>query len=343
MKKYDILGLGHAISDIEIKVNHGYLNHPRLTALGLTKGAMVHIDEKKRDEILQLLGIKENFAITPGGSVANTLAALAKLGKSCCFVGNLGDDAMGTKYFTAFKNISITVPFPLEQGGKSGSCLLLVTPDAERTMMTTLGCSTDFSLTAEHLPIFEESSLLYIEGYLLENPNTTTAVRKAISMAKTVAMPIALSASNYMTIERNAAVFNELLPHVDILFVNEDELKKLCEVQNHSTALKKIDFEQSSYSDLMLELGHAFNRRGLFLIATAGKHGSYLWDSRESLVTEPVYIEAIATEVVDTTGAGDAYAAGILNGILEHAPLQAMGNQAATLASKVISRFSARY
>ncbi len=328
--KYNVFGIGHAISDLEFKITENFLNN-----LNLIKGRMALIDTHKHDKLLKLLKQASQAHSAPGGSAVNTLTALAKLGQKCCFLGGLGDDAMGREYLAELTKLEIPFLSPLQTNGTSGSCLVCITPDAERTMFTTIGCSGNFVMTEAATAALQAAQFIFLEGYLFDGIPTAIVVDKVMAAAKTHNIPIALSASDTSTLHRSFGTFLKLLPRLRIFFGNENELTALAGVPQPE--------KEEDVAAAMLAAGKVLNRKGLLLVGTAGVHGSYLWDSRTQLVKTPLHIPAQPVKVLNTSGAGDVYAAGILNGVIRQQTPEEMGKHATELASIVVGRAGPRY
>jgi sugar/nucleoside kinase (ribokinase family) len=312
--RYDILALGNAIVDVLAFADDKYID-----AEGMAKGCMMLIDEQRAKKIQ---GDMNSHAEVPGGSAANTLVAMADLGARVAFIGKVRDDALGESYKRGMQDVGVYFPTPAQcHGPATACCYILVTPDGQRTMNTFLGVCSDVTEADVDEEAVAQSAIVYVEGYLWDQPAAKAALRKAISVAKANNRKIALSLSDLFCVERHRAEFFELISdHVDILFANEMEITALCQTQNFDECVEMMR-----------------GRVGLAVL-TRSEKGSVLVSEKETVKVD-VYP---ARAVVDTTGAGDLYAAGVLYGLAQNWALADCGALGAKLAAHIIAQVGAR-
>ncbi len=283
----DVVGIGNAIVDVIIKTEDSYLRK-----LNLNKGSMTLIDEDKAEELYKSVevGIQSS-----GGSVANTLACISQLGGKAGFIGRVSNDKLG-KIFTdeISKSNAIFQTPPSTEGPSTARCLIYVTPDAQRTMCTFLGASVLLDPLDIDLSLVKKAKILYLEGYLWDNPSAKKAFIKAAEVSKKSGKKVALSLSDSFCVERHRESFINLVDgYIDILFANESEIKSLYQNPDLNFALNKIQ-----------------NKCKITAI-TRGKNGSILLSKGKKIIINPY----ILGEAIDTTGAGDLYAGGFLKGL----------------------------
>ena len=285
----DVVGIGNAIVDV-LKTTDDSI----LEKLSLKKGSMNLIDEEKAETLYKLAsnGIEKS-----GGSVANSLACISQLGGKAAFIGRVKNDKLG-KTFTEEISRSGTIfkTPPSFMGPSTARCLIFVTPDAQRTMCTYLGASVLLETKDLNLSLVEETKILYLEGYLWDNPAAKNAFIKAAEIAKNAGRKVALSLSDSFCVGRHRESFIDLVEnYIDILFANEEEIISLYQTSNLYLAIEKV-------------------RKKCELAAiTRGKNGSILISNGKEININPFIIG----EAIDTTGAGDLYAGGFLKGISE--------------------------
>lgn len=311
---FDVVGLGNAIVDVLATAGDDLLER-----FGLTKGSMRLCDEDEADVIYDAMGPAKEVS---GGSAANTIAGVASFGGRAAFVGKVRDDQLGTVFAHDIRAAGVAFESaPADSGPPTGRCLVLITPDAQRTMSTFLGIAG--LLGPDDVPpdLVAEAAVTYLEGFLWEQPGAKKAIQRAADAAHAAGRKVAFSLSDSFCVERNRDEFLSLVESsVDILFANEAEI----------TSLFRTD-------DLASVVGAL---RPLVEIAavTRGPAGSILvaGERTEEVPAAPV------DEVVDTTGAGDLYAAGVLYGLAAGQDLAVAGRLGSMAAAEVISHVGAR-
>ena len=283
----DVVGIGNAIVDVLTTTDDSILER-----LSFEKGSMTLIDEEKAKE---LYAITTNRIQRSGGSVANSLACIAQLGGKAAFIGRVRNDNLGeifTEEISRTGTIFKTPPSSI--GPSTARCLIFVTPDTQRTMCTYLGASVLLEPKDIDLSVVREAKILYLEGYLWDNPAAKNAFIKAAEIAKNAGRKVALSLSDSFCVSRHRESFIELVEnHIDILFANEDEIISLYKTSNLNLAIEKLKAK--------CELA----------AITIGEHGSILVSNGKERNIDPF----ILGKAIDTTGAGDLYAGGFLKGL----------------------------
>jgi sugar/nucleoside kinase (ribokinase family) len=305
-----IAGLGNALVDVLIKLPDDSV----IQKLNLPKGSMQLIAS---NEIANIEGYLKDIStlLLSGGSAANTIHGLAKLGERCSFIGKVGKDEFGNFYNEDLKNAGVNSNL-YQSDTETGRAYTFITPDSERTFATYLGAAIE--LVAEDLDqnLFKGIDILHVEGYLVQN---TKLIETAFKIAKDLGIKVSLDLASYNVVENNLKFLSEVIPqYVDIVFANEEEAKAY-------TGLTPGD--ALNYIASQCEIA----------IVKIGKEGSLIKTKDSSLK-----IEAISTKVIDTTGAGDQYAAGFLHGYSEHQEMEQCGKIGALLAGNVISNYGAR-
>ncbi len=311
---YDVVGIGNAIVDVMAKVGDGFLSERNLP-----KGGMVLLDALSAGKIYQDIIPQREVS---GGSAANTVAGMASLGLACAFIGKVHDDALGQSFS---RDIGATgIDFftkPLTEGPSTGRSIVLVTPDAERSMFTYLGASTHLSLEDIDEEIIKSARMTYVEGYLWEEESAKEAILKAAEIAHANNRDFVFSLSDKSCVERHREEFLDLIKnHVDILFGNEDELNSLFESD---------DFEHNL--DLIKPMVD-------IAAITRNIKGSVVVSGRVKTFVESETVE----NVVDTTGAGDLYAAGFLYGLINGRSIGTCAMIGSLAAAEIISHYGAR-
>lgn len=286
VKQYDVYGVGNALVDTELKVTDG-----ELAERSLRKGVMTLVSPEEQAALVATFnGRPSNDAA--GGSAANTMVGIAQFGGRAFYSGKVGNDTMGSLYRLSMAEVG--VEFDVEpEIGPTGSCIVLVTPDGERTMQTSLGSSSLLQPTDLHLDRIAQSKLLYVEGYLWGSPSAGAAAVRAMEVAKAVDIPVALSLSDPFMVELFGDQFRQATREfVDILFCNEHEASAYTGVTGRDAVLAAIGKDAG------------------LVFMTCGGDGSLVWD--HGTVS---HVPGHKVQVVDTTGAGDVYASGVLYGL----------------------------
>ena len=310
--KYDILGIGNAITDIIIDVDNKILED-----LNITPGSMSLVDISFIRNILEK---KEIVKTAAGGSVANTISTLAKLGTKCSFVGSRKDDDYGRLFSRSMEEDGIKLlNYEKKDGVPSSICLVLVSPNGERTMCTYLGASTDFGKDDIEETLLDDHKVIYLEGYLFDLPKAKDVFFDIIRKSKTKNYKVALSLSDSFCVDRYRKDFLELINiNIDLLFCNEQEIETLFET-DYQSAIKEAGKKVES------------------TVVTRGNKGAMLYKNSK-LIT----VAAHKTKVLDTTGAGDSFAAGFLYSYLNGLPIDVCLKAGTLCASDVIKSFGAR-
>ncbi|HAM47573.1 MAG TPA: adenosine kinase [Alphaproteobacteria bacterium] len=311
---FDILGIGNAIVDVIAHADDRFL-----TDRGITKGGMTLIDA---DGATSLYGDMAPGIEMSGGSAANTIAGAASLGARAAYIGKVRNDQLGEVFAHDIRAIGVHYDTPLaETGPPTARCLILVTPDAQRSMNTFLGASQELGPDDVDAALVAAATITYLEGYLWDPVHAKAAFRKAMDIAHGAGRQVAMTLSDSFCVDRYRQEFRELVDHqIDILFANEDEIKSLYEVDDFDDALQAV-------------------RGKCDIVAlTRSEKGSVILTGDEVHVIDA----APVAKVVDTTGAGDLFAAGFLYGItngLGPAESAGIGGRA---AAEVISHMGAR-
>jgi sugar/nucleoside kinase (ribokinase family) len=310
---YDILGIGNAIVDVVARADDGFLSRH-----DMHKGAMILIDAATADAIYAAMPPGQESS---GGSAANTCAVAAGLGSRVAYIGKVADDQLGRVFRHDIDAAGVHFPTaPLSGGAPTARCLILVTPDHQRTMNTFLGACVTLGEADVDPTLVAASSVTYLEGYLFDPPEAQAAFRKAADAAHSAGRRVALSLSDAFCVNRHRAAFLDLVVNqVDILFANETEV----------TAL----YERNSFE----EAAEAARQDVALAALTRSEAGSVILRGEHT-----VTVAAEPAHVVDTTGAGDAYAAGFLTGLTSGKSLEICGCMASTAAAEVISHYGAR-
>ncbi len=312
---YHIVGIGNAIVDVIAGAEDVFLERENLT-----KGSMQLIDTARAQALYALMKSAQESS---GGSAANTLAGMAGLGMKCAFIGQVADDQLGAVFTHDIRaaGIDFNVP-PLSDAAPTARCLILVTPDGERTMNTYLGATS-------HLPdhlvdenLIANASILYLEGYLWDSPQPQAAMKKAIKAAHKAGRKVAFTLSDVFVIEQHRAAFLQMLENgdIDILFANEGEICALAQTDDWQAAVQKLAPKTP------------------LLVVTRGADGALCIQDGQHTSVPAQKIE----KLIDTTGAGDHFAAGFLTGYCEGQNLKTALTMGAVAAAEIISHYGAR-
>lgn len=311
--RFDILGIGNAIVDQLARVPESFLSRH-----DMRKGSMRLADAATAERLSRALPESRE---TGGGSAANTCAVAAALGSRVAFLGKVAEDRLGRRFREEMQAVGVTFPTPpLLNGTPTATSIVAVTPDGQRTMCTYLGASVEFGASDIDPELIRSAGIIYLEGYLFDPPAAQAAFREAARIAREKGRKVALSLSDPFCVDRHRALFRAFVREsVDLLFANEAEVSSLYEEENFDRAAERARAEVPLAALTRSEAGSV-------IIAGA--------------VTIP--IAACPTRVVDTTGAGDAYAAGFLHAIAHGHELPLAGRLGSLAAAEVIAHLGAR-
>jgi sugar/nucleoside kinase (ribokinase family) len=310
----DVVGIGNAIVDVIAHADERFLAEE-----ALEKGAMTLIDAARAESLYRKMGPAIESS---GGSAGNTMAGIASLGGSGGYIGKVRDDVLGDVFRHDITAIGVRFDTPAASAGPgTARCLIMVTQDGQRTMATYLGACVELGPEDIAANMIEAAQVIYLEGYLFDPPRAQQAFRQAAAIAHRSGRRVALSLSDPFCVGRHRTAFRELVSgEVDILFANEHEICSLYETDDFLAAAASV--------------------RGHVAIAalTRSEHGSVVLagDATHTIAAAPV------ERVVDTTGAGDLYAAGFLYGLTHGLPLPTCGKIGSLCASEIISHVGAR-
>ena len=312
--RFDILGIGNAIVDVVAPVPEAFVSRH-----DMRKGSMTLIDAATAERIYAAMPPGQESS---GGSVANTCAVAAGLGARVAYLGRVADDQLGAVFRHDIAAAGVHFPTaPLVGGAPTARCLILVTPDGQRTMNTYLGACVAFGEAQVDEAAVASSSVVYLEGYLFDEPAAQAAFRRAAALAHAAGRQVALTLSDSFCVDRHRAAFRALVGgHIDILFANEAELCSLYE-----------------RNDLRRRRGRGARARWRWPRVTRSEQGSLVLRGAET-----VEVAAAPARVVDSTGAGDAYAAGFLAALTAGRSLAACGRLGSLAAAEVIGHYGAR-
>lgn len=313
--RYDILAIGNAIVDVIANTDDEFLELEQLT-----KGGMQLVDEARAQALYDAMGPAREIS---GGSAANTLAGMSMLGRQCAFIGQVADDQLGQVFTHEIRATAIDFDVP-PRGAQPATarCLIFVTPDAQRTMNTFLGASQFLPAAALDRALIESAAIVYLEGYLWDPEEPRAAMRSAIEIAKAAGRKVAFTLSDAFVIDRFRDDFLALINDglVDIMFANEVEICSLAQDEDFDAAVLQIGVKVP------------------LLVVTRGEKGAIAVQNgkRYSAEAEPV------EHLVDTTGAGDLFAAGFLSGLSQGLDIESCLKSGAICAAEIISHYGAR-
>jgi sugar/nucleoside kinase (ribokinase family) len=313
--KYDVLGIGNAIFDVLVQTDEGFLSRH-----GMTKGGMSLIDESRAGAIYRDMGPATKMS---GGSAANTIVGIASLGARAAYVGKVRDDEVGRLYASDIRAAGVVFDTrPAASGPATGCSYILVTPDGERTMNTYLGAAQDLTPADIDADQIAASAIVYLEGYLWDPKSAKEAFVKAAKIAHQAGRQVALTLSDAFCVDRYREEFLELMRNgtADLVFANEAELHSLYQTSDFDTALKQLR-----------------NDVGLAVVTRSEK--GCVAASKDGVTAVPAFP---VKKVVDTTGAGDLFAAGFLFGLSRKAGHENAGRLGALAAAEVIQHIGAR-
>ncbi len=313
--RYDIVAIGNAIVDVIAQASDNFLEEEQLA-----KGSMTLIDAQRAKELYRDMGPAREIS---GGSGANTLAGASTLGRQCALIAQVADDQLGEVFAHDIRatGIDFDVP-PLGIDPPTARCLIFVTPDAQRTMNTFLGASQYLPPAAVDAELIASGAILYLEGYLWDSEEPKAAMALGIDIAREHGRKVAFTLSDTFCVDRHRADFRALIEggKIDILFSNEAEIHALCETDDFDAAVAETA------------------RHVEILVVTRSEKGALAVHdgTTYSVAAEPI------EHIVDTTGAGDLFAAGFLSGYFEGRPVQDCLTIGAIAAAEVISHYGAR-
>ena len=308
-----LCGIGNALVDMQFEVSEKEVND-----LGLEKGTMTLVVDDVQDKVLSLMGNRTKY-ISSGGSAANTIIAFSSMGGKAAYKTMIGDDKNGAFYADEFKSLGIVLDAPIDKNDHTGRCLVLITPDSERTMLTSLGATQNYRKDFISDDIIKRCEWIYIEGYKLTDDIGYEAVIHACNVAKKYETKIALTFSDKFIIDLFKDRLEEIAKLSDLIFCNETEGISFTDTNNSEEALSTLI---NKYKNI------AF---------TKGANGSTIvWKNKQ--YTIPPY----QAKPVDSTGAGDMYAGGFFYGLIYSDSMLRAGNLASLAASKVVSQHGAR-
>jgi sugar/nucleoside kinase (ribokinase family) len=312
--RLDVVGIGNALVDVLSHEEHAFLAEH-----GLTPGAMELVDTARAEALYAAMGPAVEIS---GGSAANTLVGVASLGGSAAFIGRVADDELGVVFGHDIRAAGVEfVAKPAVGGAPSGRCLIMVTPDAQRTMNTYLGASAQLGPADVDTHLIARAQVLYLEGYLWDEPEAKEAYRLAARTAHDAGNRVAFTLSDAFCVDRHRHEFLELVEsEVDVLFANESEIRSLYEVDEFDDALQRVQHHCEIAALTRSERGAVIVARDEVHVVDAARVG----------------------EVVDTTGAGDQFAAGFLFGLTHGYDLGTAARLGALAAGEVISHLGAR-
>lgn len=309
-----VVGIGNAIVDVISKADDAFIEEN-----ALNKGGMTLIDADQAEALYQKMGSGIEIS---GGSGANTMAGLASLGSKGAFIGKVGKDQLGSVFTHDIRAIGVDFDStPVTDGTPTARCLILVTPDAQRTMNTFLGACTELGPEDVDSKLIENAQITYMEGYLWDKPKAKEAFIKAADIAHGAGRKVSLTLSDSFCVDRHRDSFRDLVNgHIDVLFANEDEITSLYQVPTVEEALGAVR------QDCQLA------------VVTRSEKGSVIVAGTETYQVDAAPVD----QVVDTTGAGDLFAAGFLHGLTEGLALPECARLGSLAAAEVIGHYGAR-
>jgi adenosine kinase len=313
--RYDVLGIGNAIVDVIARAEDDFL-----VAHGMHKGAMALIDQARAEKIYQAMGPAVESS---GGSAANTIVGVASFGVSAAYIGKVKHDPLGEAFISDIRSTGVSFDtLPAEHGPATGRCFVYVTPDGERTMNTYLGASTYLSPRDVDEALVKAAKVIYLEGYMWDRPAAKSAFQKAGAIAREAGRRVALTLSDSFCVDRFRGEFIDLMRSktVDTVFANTDEI---------------LSLHETPYFDEALDALRAENVLGVITRSEKGcvvVEGDRTWEA-------PAFPIA---KLVDTTGAGDMFAAGFLAGLARGADMTTCGKLGALAAAEIIQHLGAR-
>ncbi len=310
----DVVGIGNALVDVISQEGDDFVER-----LGVPKGAMTLIESDRADEIYAAMGAAIEIS---GGSAANTIVGVAALGGTAQYLGKVRNDQLGAVFAHDIRATGVRYEIaPATSGPSTGCCLIVVTPDAQRTMNTYLGASVHLDPSDVDAAAIRNAKVLYLEGYLFDPPEAQEAFRLAATHANAAGRTVALTLSDGFCVDRHRDAFLAMVEHhVDLLFANEAEILSLYQTDSFDEAAERV------------------RHHGAIAALTRSELGSVIV-TEDDTITVPAHP---VDELVDTTGAGDLYAAGFLFGYSRDLDLATCGQLGSLAAAEVISHVGAR-
>ncbi len=312
---YDLVGIGNALVDIEVQVSEDLVH-----TLEVTKGGMTLSTKDNQDAILARIS-NLTQKIVSGGSAANTIHGFSSLGGNGYYLGRVADDTFGKLYTDDMKDCGVGFPGPDSKTEGTGTCLILITPDSERTMLTHLGISSELHPDNVDATIVQQAKTVYIEGYLWTGEETRQAATKMADAARQAGVPVAFTLSDAFVVNTyKDSLIDFIRSKVDILFCNHVEAR----------AMTNEDNDEQAFVEL----------KGMVdtLFMTRGAEGSWAANSQHA----KIHIDAFQVQAVDTTGAGDLYAAGSLYGLIHNHGLKESAILGSYCAAQVVTHLGGR-
>ncbi len=314
-KTFDVVGIGNAMVDVLSRCDDSFL-----ADAGVEKGIMQLIDMDRAVDLYGRVGPAQEIS---GGSAANTIAVVAALGGSTAYVGKVKDDQLGAIFAHDLRAQGAVYETPLaakSEEAETGRCIVLVTPDGERSMNTYLGVTEHLSPSDIDEAQIADAAMIYLEGYRFDGPESHAAFAKAISAAKRAGAKVSLTLSDPFCVERHREAFRAMIrDHVDVLFANRDELRSMYQTD---------DFD-SAKAEAAREID--------IVAATDGGNGACILSDGQVW-----HAPAMPVDIVDATGAGDAFAGAFLWALSDDLPLETCGRMGCVAASEIISHIGAR-
>ncbi|MFG0289653.1 MAG: adenosine kinase [Rhodopirellula sp. JB044] len=311
---HDVYAVGNALVDIQAQVSDDLL-----AKLAFDKGIMTLVDDERQ------AGVLANFDVPTlnrcaGGSAANTIAAVADFGGKASFVGKIGNDETGKFFLQDLRNLGVTIDVDPLEGNPTGTCAILITDDAERTMLTNLGASVHLSVDDIDEAAIAAAQYVYIEGYLLTGDTAKAAAYRAMELAKKNNVKVAFTASDPFLVNMlRDEIWDLIRGPVDLFFCNEEEAQSLTGLTDPIACASKIHETAENVA------------------MTLGEKGSILMHGGEAIP-----IEGVSVDAIDTTGAGDMYAGGVLYGITNGLSWKQAGHLGSHAAARVVAQLGAR-
>ena len=312
---YDLVGIGNALVDIEVQVSDGLVHN-----LEVTKGGMTLSTKENQDEILTHIS-NHTKKIVSGGSAANTVHGFCSLGGKAYYLGRVADDTFGKHYTEDMKDCGVGFPGPDSKTDGTGTCIILITPDSERTMLTHLGISSELHPDNVDETIIQQAKTVYIEGYLWTGDETRSAAMKMADAARHAGVPVAFTLSDAFVVNTyKESLIDFIRWKVDTLFCNNVEAR----------AMTGEEKDENAFAEL----------KGMVdtLFMTRGAEGSWAADAQHP----KVLIDPFKVQALDTTGAGDLYAAGSLYGLIHNHGLKESGIIGSYCAAQVVTHLGGR-